>query len=106
MSYKEDLLNPKWQKKRLEIFERDEWTCQFCGSKKKTLAVHHKKYLKGKKPWQYPKRLLITACEPCHTILGKKTLIRENLAKLELKITEKFNSKLSREIDYLHSLLE
>jgi hypothetical protein len=106
MAYREDLLDPKWQKKRLKIFERDKWTCQFCGSKKKTLAVHHKKYLKGKRPWQYPDKLLTTACEPCHTLLYKKDLIREKLAELEGKITEKFNRKLSREIDHLHSLLE
>lgn len=65
-SYAELLKMPKWQKKRLEIFNRDNWTCQECGDTKSTLHVHHLKYVKGKKPWEYAKKDLITLCEKCH----------------------------------------
>lgn len=58
---------PEWQKKRLEIFQRDEFTCLCCGSKKESLQVHHLKYLPYIKfPWEYPNYLLATYCEICH----------------------------------------
>ena len=44
MTYKEKLLDPRWQKKRLEILNRDNFTCQCCGDDKKTLNIHHKYY--------------------------------------------------------------
>ena len=42
--------------------------CKNCCSVDKTLVVHHKKYIKGRLPWEYPNNLLITYCENCHTI--------------------------------------
>jgi 5-methylcytosine-specific restriction endonuclease McrA len=106
MTYAQDLLHPKWQKKRLKIFERDKFTCQMCHSKIKTLSIHHKEYLKGKKPWEHPNRLLITLCQPCHEIAGSKLTLKKKLSSLEARMTKKFNRKLSREIDLVVSLLE
>ena len=34
--------DPRWQKKRLKILERDKWACQLCDGKEKTLHIHHK----------------------------------------------------------------
>jgi len=59
MTYKEKLKNPKWQKKRLEILQRDEFKCRNCNSEDKTLHIHHLDYDKCD-PWQYENRLLIT----------------------------------------------
>ncbi len=58
--------DPRWQKKRLEIMERDGFKCRSCGSADKTLNVHHAYYDKGKMPWEYPSRSLTTLCEECH----------------------------------------
>lgn len=66
MSYADLLKDPRWQKKRLEVMERDNFTCQSCGDTKSTLNVHHAYYEKGKKPWEYPDNTLITWCEKCH----------------------------------------
>jgi hypothetical protein len=66
MTYKEKLLDPRWQKKRLEILQRDNFTCQMCGDTKSTLQVHHKLYIKGNDPWEYPNLMLITLCGDCH----------------------------------------
>ena len=33
MGYSEKLKDPRWQKKRLEILERDNFRCQYCGDK-------------------------------------------------------------------------
>ncbi len=67
MAYIDDLKNPKWQKKRLEIYSRDKFKCMLCGDTETTLNVHHIVYKKEyKKPWEYPNNLLITLCESCH----------------------------------------
>src|SRR5262245_56290118 len=52
LSYQEKLRDPRWQRKRLEILERDQWTCQRCHSTTKTLHVHHRIYRHGLEPWE------------------------------------------------------
>lgn len=66
-SYSEKLLDPRWQKKRLTILSRDEWTCQHCGDTKTTLHVHHELY-EGNNPWDTDEVFLTTLCEECHSI--------------------------------------
>ena len=64
--YAEKFKDPRWQKKRLKILERDDFTCQICFDKKATLHVHHKYYVWGKNPWDYPDCALETLCYGCH----------------------------------------
>ena len=67
MNYKEKLKDPRWQKKRLEIMQRDNFTCQICGATDKPLVVHHKSYKRCHgEPWRCPDSDLITICEDCH----------------------------------------
>lgn len=68
MTYAEKLKDPRWQRKRLEILNRDGWKCRRCGEKTKTLHVHHVAYLRGKSPWEHPDTGLLTLCEGCHAI--------------------------------------
>lgn len=65
-SYLEKLRDPRWQKKRLEILDRDGWACQRCGETTKTLHVHHRLYHEGYDPWDYDQHELLTLCEDCH----------------------------------------
>ena len=65
--YSDKLKDPRWQKLRLKVFERDDWACQICFDKESQLKVHHKYYLQGKEPWDYPLEVFITLCEKCHT---------------------------------------
>lgn len=65
-AYTEKLADPRWQRKRLEIFNRDNWTCQCCGDKASQLEIHHTQYWPGKEPWEYPGDMLITVCHKCH----------------------------------------
>lgn len=65
-AYTEKFKDPRWQKKRLEILERDGWACKSCGNDKSTLHVHHKWYIGGNDPWDYPDNCLATLCEECH----------------------------------------
>lgn len=68
MSYAEKLKNPKWQKKRLEILQRDEFKCCYCNDEKTELQIHHLKYTK--EPWQAPNEDLITLCKHCHNLIS------------------------------------
>lgn len=64
MTYSQKLRDPRWQKKRLEVMQRDDFTCLSCGDKGQTLNVHHLKYHHN--PWETPTDLLETLCESCH----------------------------------------
>lgn len=65
-TYSQKLKDPRWQKKRLEILNRDQWTCRECQTTSETLHVHHCLYQKGKEPWEYDDRWLMALCDPCH----------------------------------------
>lgn len=60
--------DPRWQKRRLEVMERDGFQCVACGSKTNELHVHHKRY-KGQ-PWQAKDDDMQTLCTQCHKALG------------------------------------
>jgi hypothetical protein len=64
MTYAEKLKDPRWQRKRLEILERDDFTCQLCNDKTSTLHIHHHEY--SHNPWDIENEKLITYCEHCH----------------------------------------
>lgn len=69
-SYAEKLKDPRWQKKRLEVLERDEWKCVYCGAEDKTLHVHHVIYLTKRAPWEYHHSFLQTVCVDCHELVS------------------------------------
>lgn len=73
-AYAEKLKDPRWQKKRLQIMERDGWACRYCNETTKTLQVHHTKYAIGD-PWNTPDFFLLTLCDECHEheTNGRKT---------------------------------
>jgi hypothetical protein len=82
-SYFEKLKDPRWQKLRLEIMQRDGFACVNCGDKDSTLHVHHKFYRKGAAPWEYLDDALETLCEACHqNITDALEEIQESLGLL------------------------
>lgn len=66
MTYLEKLKDPRWQRKRKEIIDRDKSTCTVCGDTESQLHVHHGYYKTGKEPWEYDNNTLHTLCEYCH----------------------------------------
>lgn len=66
MEYEWLLKDPRWQKKRLEIFQRDGFKCTKCGDSYSTLHVHHFYYNFDLQPWEYPDDILTTYCDFCH----------------------------------------
>lgn len=86
-TYSEKLLDPRWQKKRLEIMEREGFSCAFCADKTKTLHIHHYCYSKGKEPWEYDNRDLVCICASCHEFIHMKNVpewIRELIMVLTI----------------------
>lgn len=64
--YWQQLRDPRWQRKRLEIMQRADFECEYCGAADQTLNVHHKVYRKGAPPWDYPSDQLVCICGCCH----------------------------------------
>ena len=65
-TYSDKLKDPRWQRKRLEIMERDGWKCRNCGDEKSTLHVHHWAY--NGDPWEVDPMFLSTYCHRCHAM--------------------------------------
>jgi hypothetical protein len=83
--YGKKLKNPKWQKKRLKILERDNFACVYCGDTETELHVNHKSY--NGEPWEAPDKDLETVCKHCHQLihlnnakeLSKKLMIKKQI---------------------------
>ena len=61
--------HPNWQKRRLEVFQRDEFTCQFCDTTDTELHLHHLEYSKDRELWEADSDSLITLCKDCHDLV-------------------------------------
>jgi 5-methylcytosine-specific restriction endonuclease McrA len=70
----------RWSQKykdfRDEIFERDNYTCNDCGRKRKpgdrvVLNVHHKKSFSEYKELRFVKSNVVTLCKECHKLKHK-----------------------------------
>lgn len=86
-TYSEKLKSPQWQRKRLEIFQRDEFMCMKCFDTQTQLQVHHKYYENGKDPHEYPDDCLVTLCAQCHEFIEslKKTEPEFDFDKVVIK---------------------
>ena len=90
VSYSEKLRDPRWQKVRLEVMNRDNFTCRSCRDTETTLNVHHNFYEKGKNPWDYHMDDLTTLCEACHNrIEACLRVMRRNIGG-KMRLAEKF----------------
>lgn len=70
MTYQEQLQHPLWQKKRLQIMEKNDFKCSECGAGQKTLHIHHGYYARGRKVWDYEDETLHCLCDECHSKYG------------------------------------
>ena len=66
-SYAEQLRDPRWQRKRLSVLNRDKWACVKCGNTKMELHVDHKAYRGRLRAWEYRMDELQTLCRDCHS---------------------------------------
>lgn len=84
MNYKQKLLDPRWQRRRLQILQRDDFRCTSCGNADDTLHVHHFAY--GVNPWDVDDKHLTTLCSQCHEYEHKH---REQAEKVLLSAIRK-----------------
>src|SRR6266487_4991264 len=59
----------RWEAFRTEVIELDDNKCVRCHRRPMDgviLQVHHKRYLRGRMPWDYPYELCETLCKGCH----------------------------------------
>jgi len=83
-SYSDALRDPRWQKKRLQVLNNYGWTCLDCGADQRTLHVHHLRYRRGAKPWEYEDYDLLALCTDCHSYRHSvHSRLKESLAELE-----------------------
>lgn len=88
-TYAEKLKDPRWQKKRLSVMERDGFKCRDCGDDKKTLHVHHCAY-SGRNPWDADNAILLTLCDNCHKRRQKlEDAMHEMLGEILAKTSNK-----------------
>ena len=74
MNYKDQYKHPKWQKVRLKKMESVEKfyncevpLCEWCHNDEDQLSVHHIRYFKDRKIWEYSNDELLLLCDSCHS---------------------------------------
>ena len=87
--YFEKLKDPRWQKTRLKIFDRDTWKCRICDNSEETLHCHHLKYDYSVEPWDIATNSLLTVCNNCHKFIH------------DVKIIFKLDKEKSKDIETL-----
>lgn len=101
-NYLEQLKDPRWQRLRLRVMERENFACEECHSSEKSLNVHHCFYLPDKAPWEYPLYTFRCLCEDCHKAVKEKIdaikgiaggLRLDQLAELEGYIERLFSQR-------------
>lgn len=98
-TYAEKLKDPRWQRKRLEILNRDEFACRDCGNKRDTLHVHHCSYAHGREPWDYDDSNLRTLCETCHESRhGCERTAKDNFSFIMSSLTQNQIHRLTMEM--------
>jgi hypothetical protein len=58
--------HPKWRAKRIALINERGKKCERCDNIN-NLEIHHKRYAKGKKVWEYPNTDLLILCSYCHS---------------------------------------
>lgn len=94
ITYAEKLLDPRWQKKRLQVLQRENFTCQLCKDTKTTLHIHHIYYADSGNPWDVDHTVLMCLCKHCHSVfeLTKSKdyfyfyIKKEQVSKLEWRL--------------------
>ncbi len=104
LTYADKLKDPRWQKKRLEIFQRDNWKCQICGEDKETLHIHHLAYFYCE-PWDYLEEHLITLCELCHALESSQDDI-DYYTTLMGAYQNMYHSQSDAEVEYYYNQIQ
>ena len=74
--------HPKVKLTRKEIFRRDNYSCQYCGSSSRDMTIDHvePRHLNGKHEWEN----VVTACAYCNHKKGGRTLEQARMVLLKI----------------------
>jgi len=89
--YSQQYLSDEWKTRRELILSRDNHSCVKCGTNQLMLQVHHKRYVKGFKAWEYQDEDLETLCTKCHSNFHQHTTGSELVVSDENAIKYKLN---------------
>ena len=82
-TYSDQLKSKNWQKKRLEILNLHQFTCEECQREDDLqLHVHHRFYLKNRLAWEYDNDVFQVLCEDCHKKVHEKKAIKETVIEV------------------------
>lgn len=70
MDYKEQLKDKRWIELSAKVKDFYDHRCCGCGNNN-DLHVHHKRYFKGRKAWEYDIGELVCLCSGCHETFHK-----------------------------------
>jgi len=62
----EQYRHPQWQRRKNERLQAANYACESCGSTETTLHIHHRRYFRGRKVWEYTDAELEALCAECH----------------------------------------
>lgn len=101
--YSDKLKSPKWQKKRLEILNLRGFKCELCKNEEQELHVHHRFYIKGRKPWEYDNDVFQVLCSDCHEKEHSKNNKESIPSKLKpiIKTLDNFSIGELEELQYI-----
>ena len=91
-------------KKRFEIFERDNFTCQYCGRKPPEIILHLDHIHPSSKKGVDEDFNLITSCQQCNLGKGNKILInpdRKEAIEKEIENLEEAQKQIEKYCEYL-----
>lgn len=80
---------PKVKLSRREVFHRDHYTCQYCGSRTRDLTIDHvvPRHRGGKHSWDN----LVSACRTCNHRKGGKSLEESRIKLMRQPVEPKTN---------------
>lgn len=82
--YQESILRQEWADRSKFIKKRDGNACKKCAAQDTVLHVHHRYYVMGRQPWEYPDGALVTLCHRCHAEEHLRKSVYYQEGKLEL----------------------
>lgn len=105
-TYSEKLKDPRWQKKRLEIFNLRGFKCEKCGCEENELHIHHRFYISGREAWEYDNDVFQVLCSDCHK-KEHDTKTKNNNSKYEeiIKKLEQIEAIDNRNIEAVYFIL-
>lgn len=83
--YQQELKRPEWKAFREQVLEERGRECEKCGSKNH-LEIHHTKYYRAHRPWEYDINDVMVLCSECHQLLHRRlgiTIFQEGGKKID-----------------------